>query len=219
MANGFKKRADRDAWIKDLPQYDWTEEIRIISEADQLDDLLTAKLDLYYESGETVISLDSESPAVITKGVKSRLGIIQIGTMSQVWIICRAYELSKDERLRWFLSRHKKVGFGIKEDMRRMGLGNHRESEGDRGSYLEINLIGEEPEGLIPKGCPPGARNLCAKLFGLRLSKRYQMTTPWDEFPLSPGAITYAANDVSMHLKIYVELMRRRKLGIITLPQ
>ncbi len=199
----YKKTALRDEWIKKLPHYHWTGNVHVLSEPDHLDELLSHKQEFYKFDGQSIIGFDSESEAVFIRGQISPLGIIQIATMSDVWIICRAFQLRNEERLLTFLRSHKKVGFGIRDDIKKVGL--------NLGSYLEIETLGEEPEGVIPKGCPPGARNLCARLFGLRLSRRFQMTTVWHECPLSEGAISYGADDVSMHLKIYVELMERRQ--------
>jgi len=149
---------------------------------------------------ENLLGFDTETRPNFGKGKHHTVSILQLAGASKVWIFML-------HRLDSILPEIYKIF--EKEDIKKVGVAVH----GDIKSLKEHCDF--EPKGFIdiaeytqPIGIVnTGLRNLTALFFGERLSKAAQLSN-WENYPLEPKQIEYAATDAWISRRLFVEVLR-----------
>ncbi|HEX5392525.1 MAG TPA: shikimate kinase [Rhodocyclaceae bacterium] len=159
------------------------------------------------------LGFDTESKPTFRKGEESTgPHLLQLANDKQAWLIPLGGPLGRElaPLLKPLLESEQvlKVGFGLKDDVKRMA------------GKFGIELKGVVDLSVALRGIQRhdfGAKSAVAYFFGqaLRKSKKVS-TTNWARLPYSPAQMLYAADDAQVALKVYREWLRRKAEG--TLP-
>ena len=149
------------------------------------------------------LGFDTESKPTFRKGEESTgPHLIQLATDDKAWLFPLVAATDATILKPLLESRHiLKVGFGLKDDVKRLATKFGIECEGIVD--LSIALRGIQKQDF-------GAKTSVAYFFGQKLQKSKKIsTTNWARLPYSSGQILYAANDAQVPLRVYREWVRR----------
>lgn len=154
---------------------------------------------------EPVLGFDTESKPTFRKGeVSTGPHVVQFAAPNAAYVVMLhnpesrrlALELIADERVL-------KVGFGLRDDLRRIPLRLHVKPK----NVLDL----ESAFASLGYGSGVGVKVGVALVFGRRFMKsRRASTSNWALHRLSPAQLLYAANDAWAPLKVYAALQSMR---------
>ncbi len=143
------------------------------------------------------IGFDTESKPTFAKGeVSTGPHLIQLATDDRAYLFHVTVQHALDE-LRAILEspRVLKVGFGLRDDLRRLQ---------DRLGISSANILDLSVALRREKRADMGAKTAVAHFFGQRLQKsKRTSTTNWSNPRLTERQILYAANDAHVALRVY----------------
>lgn len=184
--------------INGLPLLAYGGEVRLVSDADGLDDAL----DLLEE--DSILGFDTETRPSFRKGKSYPTTLIQIAG-SQSVVLIQLLRTPFSERLARLLGNPGvvKAGVAIREDMRRLR---------DLHEFEPAALadLAEMAHGLSLRA--QGLRTLAADLMGGRISKAAQCSN-WGKKELTPQQIRYAATDAWIGRELYLRLDALSRCG------
>lgn len=154
------------------------------------------------------LGFDTESKPTFRKGEESTgPHLLQLANDEEAWLIPLGGPLGRElaPMLKPLLEAERvlKVGFGLKDDVKRMA------------SKFGIGLQGVVDLSVALRGIQRhdfGAKSAVAYFFGQALKKSKKVsTTNWARLPYSPAQMLYAADDAQVALRIYREWLRRKE--------
>jgi len=183
--------------LKTLPILTFEGNTHIITEKKELNQALKTL------RRESVLGFDTETRPNFKKGKKYTVSLLQLATANDAFLF-RLNRLGLPEELASLLedSDILKVGVAILDDIRALRKLRKFKVEG----FIELAKIASEL-GIVT--C--GLRNLAAIFFGVRISKKAQLTN-WESPVFNPNQILYAATDAWICLEMYSFLERENLL-------
>ena len=166
-------------------------EIVIVDTPEKFDEILPTLLD------EKILGFDTETRPSFTKGVKNRTALIQLATLTTVYLI-RVHKMKIPNGLIDIFADGStlKVGVAIRDDIRFFRNRKNRVPAGFVDLQQMVGDYGIQCAGL---------KKLVAIILGYRISKRQQITD-W-RLTISPSsADIYAATDAWVCREIYLKL-------------
>lgn len=163
-----------------------------------------------YLLAQPILGLDTETRPSFKRGSLHHVSLLQVSSEDTCFLF-RLNQLGLSEAVRRLLEDSKvpKIGLSLRDDL--MGL--HKLGDFKAGSYIDlqdhVREIGIEDLSL---------QKLYANFFGLRISKREQLTN-WEADILSEKQKLYAATDAWACIMLYKELMRLEQTGEYCLVQ
>ncbi|MCH7424272.1 3'-5' exonuclease domain-containing protein 2 [Shewanella sp. MM_2022_3] len=151
-------------------------------------DKLTAALQQL--SGESVLGFDTETRASFEQGVQHPLSLVQLATSDTCYLFQQAVLGERLIELKPLLENEQilKVGIGLRGD----GQALKRDWDIQVSPRLDLNWAMAQ----LGAGKEMGTRQLVAALLHKRIDKPKKMTlSNWQQVPLSPAQIQYAALD------------------------
>lgn len=151
-------------------------------------DKLTAALQQL--SGESVLGFDTETRASFEQGVQHPLSLVQLATSDTCYLFQQAVLGERLAELKPLLENEQilKVGIGLRGD----GQALKRDWDIQVSPRLDLNWAMAQ----LGAGKEMGTRQLVAALLHKRIDKPKKMTlSNWQQVPLSPAQIQYAALD------------------------
>ena len=151
----------------------------------------------------SVLGFDTETRPTFKKGEQHSVSLLQLSTCDEAFLFRLNY-LGLPEELVSLLADPDilKVGVAILDDIRALRKIRKFDVEG----FVELSNIGTEL-GIVT--C--GLRNLAAILFGVRISKKEQLTN-WERPDLNSSQCLYAATDAWICLKMFSFLKKEKEL-------
>ena len=143
---------------------------------------------------ESVLGFDTETRPTFKKGDQYSVSLLQLSTRDEAFLFRLNY-LGLPEELASLLADPDilKVGVAILDDIRALQKLRKFDAEG----FVELSNIGSDL-GIVT--C--GLRNLAAIFFGVRISKKEQLTN-WERPDLNSSQCLYAATDAWICLKMF----------------
>lgn len=154
-----------------------------------------------------VLGFDTESKPTFRKGEESTgPHLLQLADDRQAWLIPLAGATGRElaPLLKSLLEAEHvlKVGFGLKDDVKRLAGKFGIEMQGVVDLSLALRGIQRHDF---------GAKTAVAHFFGQALKKSKKVsTTNWARLPYTPAQMLYAADDAQVALRIYREWLRRK---------
>jgi len=151
----------------------------------------------------SVLGFDTETRPTFKKGDQYSVSLLQLSTRDDAFLFRLNY-FGLPEELASLLADPEisKVGVAILDDIRALRKLRKFEAQG----FVELSNIGSEL-GIIT--C--GLRNLAAIFFGVRISKKEQLTN-WERPDLNSSQCLYAATDAWICLKMFSFLENEKVL-------
>lgn len=177
--------------IRELPLRSYNGPIEVIDDKHKLKEI-TEKI-----SGESFVGFDTETKPNFRKGRRNNVALMQLATEDSVYIIkLQKTGFTNEITMLMESSYFKKIGVGLKDDMRALQYSNPFEPDGLIHLNEYVKGFGIKNESL---------RKLTAIILGFRISKSYQLSN-WEEPNLSDGQLTYAATDAWVSREMYIRL-------------
>lgn len=182
----FPERVSKE-YIKTLPLLAFEGKIQLVT---KMEDLRSAIKTLRSSS---VIGFDTETRPSFKKGENYSVSLLQLSTSKEAFLF-RLNHLGFPEELVSLLADPAvlKVGVAILDDIRAL----RKLKEFDAAGFVELSNIGSEL-GIVT--C--GLRNLAAIFFGVRISKKAQLTN-WERAEFNSTQALYAATDAWICLEM-----------------
>lgn len=192
----FPKRLTKE-YIGTLPIISFEGKIHIIKESK---DVVKAVKIL---RRERVIGFDTETRPNFKKGKQNKVSLLQLSTQSDAFLFRLNY-LGLPKELLSLLTDSNifKVGVAILDDIRALQKLRKFNTEG----FVELSNIGNQL-GIVT--C--GLQNLAAIFFGVRITKKEQLTN-WERSELNQKQCLYAATDAWICLEMYSFLEDKKLL-------
>jgi len=151
----------------------------------------------------SVLGFDTETRPTFKKGEQHSVSLLQLSTRDEAFLFRLNY-LGLPEELVSLLADPDilKVGVAILDDIRAL----RKMRKFDVQGFVELSNIGSEL-GIVT--C--GLRNLAAIFFGVRISKKEQLTN-WERPDLNSSQCLYAATDAWICLKMFSFLKKEKEL-------
>ncbi len=151
---------------------------------------------------ESVLGFDTETRPTFKKGDQYSVSLLQLSTRDEAFLFRLNY-LGLPEELASLLADPDilKVGVAILDDIRALKKLRKFDAEG----FVELSNIGSD---LGIATC--GLRNLAAIFFGVRITKKEQLTN-WERPDLNSSQCLYAATDAWICLKM-LDFLEREKV-------
>ena len=183
----FPERLNKEH-IKNFPIISFKGKIHLIKEKKDLKEALKIL------RRESVLGFDTETRPSFKKGENYSVSLLQLSTSDEAFLF-RLNHLGLADELVSLLEDPGilKVGVAILDDVRALSKLKKFDAEG----FVELANIGSEL-GIVT--C--GLRNLAAIFFGVRISKKAQLTN-WERPEFNSGQALYAATDAWICLKMY----------------
>ena len=153
---------------------------------------------------EKVLGFDMETKPAFRKGVTHQPALVQLAGVEEI-VLFQLNNLENFDSLAKLLSCSEilKVGVGLEFDVKRLQTVFPFQPQGFFDVGDEARRLGIESHGL---------RNLTARFFKFRISKRAQCSN-WENQSLKPFQIHYAATDAWVSREIYFAMKTRRFLS------
>ena len=183
----FPERLSKEH-IKNYPVLSFKGKIHLIRDKNELKEALKIL------GRESVLGFDTETRPSFKKGENYSVSLLQLSTLEEAFLF-RINYLGLPDELVSLLANQKilKVGVAILDDVRAL----RKLKEFDAEGFVELANIGSEL-GIVT--C--GLRNMAAIFFGVRISKKAQLTN-WDRTDFNSDQALYAATDAWICLKMY----------------
>ena len=183
----FPERPNKEE-IKNYPILSFKGKIHLISDKKDL------KRALKILRRESVLGFDTETRPSFKKGENFSVSLLQLSSSDEAFLF-RLNFLGLPDELVSLLEDQKilKVGVAILDDVRAL----RKLKNFDAGGFVELANIGSDL-GIVT--C--GLRNMAAIFFGVRISKKAQLTN-WERPDFNPSQALYAATDAWVCLKMY----------------
>ena len=192
----FPERLNKEH-IKNFPIMSFKGKMHLIKEKKDLKEALKIL------RRESVLGFDTETRPSFKKGENYSVSLLQLSTSDEAFLF-RLNHLGLPDDLVSLLAEPDilKVGVAILDDVRALRKLKKFDAEG----FVELANIGSEL-GIVT--C--GLRNLAAIFFGVRISKKAQLTN-WERPEFNSGQALYAATDAWICLKMYSFLEKEKLL-------
>jgi ribonuclease D len=186
----FPERLSKEH-IKTLPILSFEGKIHLITESKDVSEAIKIL------RKASVLGFDTETRPSFKKGEQYSVSLLQLSTRDEAFLFRLNY-LGFPKELVSLLADPdiKKVGVAILDDIRALRKLRKFDAQG----FVELSNIGSEL-GIVT--C--GLRNLAAIFFGVRISKKEQLTN-WERPDLNPSQCLYAATDAWICLKMFCYL-------------
>ena len=182
----FPKRLNKEH-IKNYPILSFKGKIHLISDKKDLKEALIIL------RRESVLGFDTETRPSFKKGENYSVSLLQLSTSEEAFLFRLNYLGLADELVSLLEDPGiLKVGVAILDDVRALRKLKKFDAEG----FVELANIGSEL-GIVT--C--GLRNLAAIFFGVRITKKEQLTN-WERPDLNSSQCLYAATDAWICLKM-----------------
>ena len=183
----FPERLSKEH-IKTLPILAFDGKIHLITESEDVSEAVK----ILQQS--SILGFDTETRPTFKKGDQHSVSLLQLSTREEAFLFRLNY-LGFPEELVSLLADPDilKVGVAILDDIRALRKLRKFNAQG----FVELSNIGSEL-GIVT--C--GLRNLAAIFFGVRISKKEQLTN-WERPDLNPSQCLYAATDAWICLKMF----------------
>jgi ribonuclease D len=183
---------DKEA-INGLPLGQWTGQVLVVSETDNLSEIIPALQE------EKILGFDTETRPAFRKGQHFSPALLQLSTADIVFI----FQLSKlgiPESVLEILSNKEiiKAGVSLDYDLRELKKTADFSPHGFVDLAKMAKKLGIKNQGL---------RGLCGALLGFRISKSAR-TSNWSKKQLSPSQICYAATDAWVGRELFLKMER-----------
>jgi ribonuclease D len=149
------------------------------------------------------LGFDTETRPTFKKGDQHSVSLLQLSTRDEAFLFRLNYFGFPEELVSLLADPDiLKVGVAILDDIRAL----RKLRKFDAGGFVELSNIGSEL-GIVT--C--GLRNLAAIFFGVRISKKEQLTN-WERPDLNSSQCLYAATDAWICLKMFRFLKKEKVL-------
>ncbi|MFM7022847.1 MAG: 3'-5' exonuclease [Flavobacteriales bacterium] len=186
----FVKKITKEE-IQNLPLFSYSGIIEVVDSKDQFNDAF------HIMSKETIIGIDSETKPTFKKGQYHHTALVQLATNDRVFLI-KPQKTGMPDHLVELLENKEimKVGIAISQDLTDLRKFKPFREQ----SMFDLNNICTKLgfENI-------GAKNLSAIFLGHRISKS-QQTSNWENDPLTPAQMLYAATDAWICREIMLKL-------------
>ena len=163
-----------------------------------------------YLLSQPILGIDTETRPTLRKGPMHQVALLQVSS-HEVCFLFRLNQLRLSPSVKRFLEdvTVPKIGLSLNDDLHQLQrLGDFR-----AGRFVDlqdhVKEVGVEDMSL---------QKLYANFFGLRISKRQQLTN-WEADVLTDKQKLYAATDAWACIMLYEELMRLEQMGDFTLVE
>jgi len=158
-----------------------------------------AKLNSLIFPTDTYVGFDTETKPSFKKNIINPLSLIQIATETDAYLF-HLKKIKNKEKIFMFLSNNNiiKIGSGISDDIKK--INKLSKFQINKDSFIDIQSIAKKMN--LPKS---NLKFLTAYFLNKRIIKSSQ-TSNWDQHPLTPKQIQYAATDAWICLKIYQKI-------------
>jgi len=152
----------------------------------------------------TIVGIDTETKPSFTRGTHHKVSLVQISSLDHCFLF-RLNLIDFPAALAEFLSDKEvlKIGLSLRDDL--IGL-NKRHTFKPAG-FIDIQTIAKN-YGIMELSL----QKIYAILFGSKISKSQRLTN-WENAELSEQQLRYAATDAWASLKIYLQLLKEKKLS------
>jgi ribonuclease D len=152
----------------------------------------------------TIVGIDTETKPSFTRGTHHKVSLVQISSLDHCFLF-RLNLIDFPAALAEFLSDKDvlKIGLSLRDDL--IGL-NKRHTFKPAG-FIDIQTIAKN-YGIMELSL----QKIYAILFGSKISKSQRLTN-WENAELSEQQLRYAATDAWASLKIYLQLLKEKKLS------
>ena len=183
----FPERLNKEH-IKNFPIMSFKGKMHLIKEKKDLKEALKIL------RSKSVLGFDTETRPTFKKGDQYSVSLLQLSTRDEAFLFRLNY-LGLPEELASLLADPDilKVGVAILDDIRALKKLRKFDAEG----FVELSNIGSD---LGIATC--GLRNLAAIFFGVRITKKEQLTN-WERPDLNSSQCLYAATDAWICLKMF----------------
>ena len=153
---------------------------------------------------QPILGIDTETRPSFKKGKVNQVALLQVAT-HEICFLFRLNQIGMTPAVKRFLEDTKvpKIGLSLHDDLMLLA----RRGDFNRGSFIDlqdkVKEIGVEDMGL---------QKLFANFFGMRISKRDQLSN-WEADVLSDKQKIYASTDAWTCILLYEELMRLEQTG------
>lgn len=157
-----------------------------------------------YLLSQDILGIDTETRPSFTKGRHYKVSLLQVSTRDTCFLF-RLNHLGLSPSIIRLMEDQTvpKVGLSLHDDMAMM----HKRGDFNKGWFIdlqnEVKNIGIEDMSLA---------KLCANIFGMRLSKREQLSN-WEADVLNDKQKMYAATDAWVCIKLFEEYLRLKDTG------
>ena len=183
----FPERPNKED-IKNYPILSFKGKIHLISDKKDLKEALIIL------RRESVLGFDTETRPSFKKGENYSVSLLQLSTSEEAFLFRLNYLGLPDELVSLLADQDiLKVGVAILDDVRAL----RKLKEFDAEGFVELANIGSDL-GIVT--C--GLRNMAAIFFGVRISKKAQLTN-WERPDFNSGQALYAATDAWICLEMY----------------
>ena len=183
----FPERLNKEH-IKNLPLLAFEGKIHLISETKDLSDAIKIL------RRDSILGFDTETRPTFKKGEQYSVSLLQLSTKDEAFLFRLNY-LGLPEELISLLADPEilKVGVAILDDIRAL----QKLCKFDAESFVDLSNIASEL-GIVT--C--GLRNLAAIFFGVRITKKEQLTN-WERHKFNSSQCLYAATDAWICLEMF----------------
>ena len=183
----FPERLSKEH-IKTLPILAFDGKIHLITESEDVSEAVK----ILQQS--SILGFDTETRPTFKKGDQHSVSLLQLSTRDEAFLFRLNYFGFPEELVSLLADPDiLKVGVAILDDIRALRKLRKFNAQG----FVELSNIGSEL-GIVT--C--GLRNLAAIFFGVRISKKEQLTN-WERPDLNPSQCLYAATDAWICLKMF----------------
>ena len=184
--------------VNELPLFSFDGKIVTAFSPEQIDQAID-------ELGKAeIVGFDTETRPTFKKGQFHHVALIQLAVSGKAYIFLIQKSGLTDRLIAFFENpRIKKVGIAIHDDL----IALKKKRMFSPAGFVDLNKMAEQMgfENI-------GARNLTAMVLNKRISKSQQRSN-WENIPLTPRQIQYAATDAWICQEIYHRLQKMDRSG------
>ncbi len=151
-----------------------------------------------------MVGIDTETKPSFTRGTHHKVSLVQISTLDHCFLF-RLNFIDLPQKLADFFADEsiKKIGLSLRDDL----IGLNKRMIFKQGGFIDIQTIARN-YGIMELSL----QKIYAILFKKKISKSQRLTN-WENLELTEQQQRYAATDAWASLKIYHQLMTKKKLS------